>query len=179
MPEGTFLQTKPALTKPDSVRVAMPADEPALYALLMKLHDTNFAGLPYAKYLPISEDKIRAHVNTCCHGQGALAGVIYGPENSIIASVGIFCTQPWWSDKFHLSEYWLFVDPDHRTGTSHAADLFQFARWHRADLSARANYEMPLEVTVLTSDRLEAKERLWRRYSTKIGGIFWTDDSNG
>ena len=180
MPEGTFHHTFPhVLRKPDSVRIALPADKENLYALLMKLHDTNFFGLPYAKYLPMDPGKIWAHVWACCHGDAAVAGVIDSDDGlSLIGSVGVFYTVPWWSLDGYLTEHWLFVDPAHRD-ENWAAQLFKFSQWHRADMSTRLGYDIPMEVSVLSSERLPAKEKLWGRYAKKIGAVFWTDGSHG
>lgn len=172
MPEGAVSLTVP--NKPDSVRIATPADEARLFALLQRLQECNFTGMPYAAYLPVDTHRLWGHVNAACRGQSGIAGVIDGPDGELVASVGIFAIQPWWSSAFYLCQHWLFVTPETRQ-SNYARDLFKFSEWHRADMSQRCGYDIPLETTVLSTDRLPAKERLWSGHAVKIGAVFWAD----
>lgn len=158
--------------KPASVRVALPADEEALFWLLQRdLEDDNGLGFP------ASPRKVYAHVHKCCTGDGAIAGVIDGPRG-IVGSVGIEFISPWYSDVGMLIQIWQFVVPTNRSGKRFGEDLFAFAEWHRQDMSSRSGQDMVLDSTVMSHKRLAAKTRLWRRHGKQVGSIFWSGGEN-
>ena len=155
------------ISKPASVRFATRADEPALFWLLNRdLDADNRLGWS------INPRKVLDHVQKCCRGKCGLAGIIDGPDG-IAGSVGIELTTPYYSDDFMLMQIWQFVRPEHRKGTRYGQDLFDFAEWHRQDMSARLGQELVLESTILSHHRLDAKIRLWKRKKRMIGAIFW------
>ena len=171
MPDGTPQTLVPlALERPAAVRVATQADEAALFALLWDhLYADNGMGIaPDAA-------KVWGYVNATCRGQGGVAGVVDGPDGTLIGSVGIVACQPWYSEVWNLAEMWLFVHPLHRRRTGHGQALFDFARWPRADMSARLGYAVGLEISILSFKRVRAKERLWERNALRVGATFWID----
>lgn len=155
-----------ALSQPDSVRVATIHDERRIFDFLWEhLYADNDMGIPR------DQTRVWEHVNQVCRGRG-ICGVI--EENCVvIGSIGIVPFVPWYSNQFHLSEVWLTVRPDARKGSHCGEALFQFARWHRADMEARLGYPIGIELSVHSFKRLDAKERLWSRFAKKIGGVFW------
>ncbi len=172
MPDGARLSNT-RISKPDNVRVATQADERALGALLLNdLRADNDMGLP------VAEVRVWRNVISACRGMRGIAGVIDGPDG-IVASVGIFAVQgAWYSSAWFLSQTWLFVKPGHRA-RGYARDLFAFAEWHRADISARLGVEIGLETSVLSGKRLGAKARLWRRFARPVGHYFWSGPVQG
>lgn len=154
-----------------TVRIATPKDEAALYALLLRLHKDN----PDPADLPLDHVKVGAHVHAVCTGNGGIAGVIDGPFGSpdLIGSVGLLAITPWWSSATVISEHWLFLDPPYRDGTRHKA-LFDFALWHRRDMQRRTGLPLGLDISVLSNNRLAARERLWARHGArKVGALFY------
>ena len=166
-----MLLFKSPIVKPENVRVATIADETRLFALLKRLHEDN----PNPGNLPVSDERVWAHVNAACRGEKGVAGVVDGPDGDLIASVGIFLANPWWTEAWHLSQYWMFVDPPHRKGGRVYRDLLQFSRWHRADISARSGYQMALENSFITKQDIMGRFRLWRKTGRCIGAIFWVE----
>lgn len=155
------------IQQPETVRVATIADEVALYKLLLKLEPSNDMGFKR------DDQKVWAHVNTVCRGTGGVAGVIDGPNGTLIGSIGITASQPWYSSEWFLSEVWCFVDPAYRKGTRYGEALFEFARWHQQDLSQRVGRNLPLEISFLSYRRVAAKDRLWRRLAGENAGGRW------
>jgi hypothetical protein len=156
--------------------MSTPDDEKKIYYTLMGLKEDNFNDLPMAKMLPISDEKLKAHIKQGCTGQGGWIGVIDGEDNEIVGTTGIFAVQPWWTEEWGLSQYWMYVDEDYRAGTGYGRDLFQFAKWLREDRSKVAGYTVPLETSVLSNKRLKEKMRLWGRSARQVGGLFLSID---
>lgn len=160
------------LTKPETVRIATVADEPQLFWHLMNdMRDANELGLQ------ISDRAVYDTLHACCTGELSVCGVIDGRDGPV-ASVGIRGQYLWFSEQVVLCQLWLFVIPEARGYASLWEDLFDFAAWHREDMSQKAGYSLTLENSVMSLDRLEAKRRLWRRRMVRDGGremghIFW------
>lgn len=151
---------------PRSVRIATPDDAPALYWHLL-------SGLAADNPMEctVSPKKISEWVKKCCHGDGAIAGIIDG-KTGIAGSVGICSGEHVFSTDCILEQIWLFVTPGTRRSGRHAIELFRFCLWHKGDMSRRLGYSIPLQMSVLSRKRLPAKLRLWSRYGEMIGGIF-------
>lgn len=154
--------------KPTCVRVGKPTDTEAVYWLCHRLFNENFMGLPF------SEKKVAGIVSRLCRGDGGIVGIIDSPDGTIAGSIGICATQPVYTETWILSEVWNYVTPEHRIGSENGNDLFRFALWHRADMAARVGYDIPLETSVYSFDRIAAKTRLWGRYGKHVGSHFWT-----
>lgn len=153
--------------RPATVRIATPLDAAALfYQLRDDLQGDNWLGLP-----PDEPDCART-VAALCRGKDGIAGVV-DSKRGIVASIGIRAVKPWFTTEWMLSQIWLFVDPAAR-GAGLDDDLFQFAEWHREDMSARLGYDLIFENTVLSLNRLPAKLRLWRKHGEMIGGVYWS-----
>jgi hypothetical protein len=153
--------------QPASVRIATTTDVTALYEqLVLDLEADNSLGLP------VDRVDVARTVGKICRGENGIAGIIDG-EYGIAASIGIQAVKPWFTSEWMLSQVWLFVNPDERA-SDFADELFQFAAWHREDMANRVGYDIVLENTVLSLNRLPAKLRLWGRYGQQIGGTFWT-----
>lgn len=164
--------SKAATTKPDIVRIATQSDESRLFALLHRLH----AECPNPGNLKVSDDRVWQYVNSCCRGQGGIAGVVDGSNGDLIASIGIFPVNPWWTDEWHLSQHWMYVDPEYRYGGKLHKSLLKFARWHRDDMAQRLGYRMGFENSFLTKGNILPRLRLWRQNAGRpIGVLFWDE----
>lgn len=156
-----------AMDKPEGVRVATIDDEASLFWHAMSMEADN------SLHIPVNEGAVFETVHACCTGDYSIAGIIDG-HDAPVASIGIRGVYPWFSKTVILSQIWLFVSPEARAGARLADMLFRFAEWHRQDMSKRLGYDMVLENTVMSFKRLDAKLRLWRRYGTQMGGVFWS-----
>jgi len=157
------------MEKPEFVRLATPDDiEPIFWPLMRTYAEDGDLGIP------VSDKAVFETVRDMCNGNGGVAGVIDGPHG-VIGSMAIRAIQPWFASQYMLTEVWFFVVSAYRKGSHFTTDLFQFAEWHRQDMSERLGYDMVFENAVLSMDRLPAKMRLWEKfYGPPIGGVFWT-----
>lgn len=156
--------------KPEDVRIATIQDVQALSWHCYELFKDNFMGLPF------STKRVGETVTACCTGQGGIAGVIDGSDGYPIASIGITPIQPIYSDKWILSESWMFVRPEFR-GWRYDADLFAFAKWYRESVCPNFGYDIPLEMSIYSFKRLDAKTRLLKRHGMHVGSTIWVGSS--
>jgi len=148
------------------VRLARPADEDSIYALLLELYAEN-------ALMPMSEAKVRATIRAGTRGQGGIVGVIEG-EDGIEASIGMSFSQFWYTHAWHLNELWCFVHPAHRK-TTHARRLIEFGKWCADRLSTGdelGKNRVPLLLGIVTRHRLLAKLRLFQRQVPQVGALF-------
>ncbi len=141
------------------VSFARPEDEDEVFDMLRDMYKES--GL-----LALSEKKVRDTIKRTTQqkdGQYGFIGVIRGDK--IEASVGLVLDQWWYSDDWCLGERWCFVQPEFRR-KNHARRLVDFSKWCAEKL------HVPLAMSVLSTIRTEAKERLFRRKLTHVGGIF-------
>jgi hypothetical protein len=155
------------------VRVATPADAPALFALLKHMDADNNVGLP------MSDAKVADIVGKLCKCEGGVAGVVDGENGELIASVGIVAMQPWYSEVWHLTTLWIFVRPDQRRGIKTTDALFKFTEDHRRYISAQAGVDVGVDVSLITTKDRDLKERLWERHAMRVGIVCWMDGSHG
>lgn len=140
-----------------TVRLAVRADEPAIYDLLMFLYAENAMAA-------LAPDKVQRQIKKATRGNGGIIGVIDGPDG-IVASVGLELTRWWYSDDWHLGELWVHIHPDHRD-KSHERDLIAFAKQCADRLG------VPLLMGIITGHRIAAKVRLYQRQINQVGALF-------
>jgi hypothetical protein len=154
--------------------MAGPADEDALFDLMMALDADNSFGIPY------DADRVRAAIKRGTEHQGSIIGVIdgrggtYGEDSDnpkLVASICVTLAQFWYSNQWYLAEQWVFVRPDYRHNRFEN-DLFQFAKWCKNEMSRQNGDDTLLVTSVSSPNRLPAKLRLWSRHAQQIGGIF-------
>ena len=160
---------------PAPVRVAIKADEEAIYALLLEFHrSTDGYGFP------LSADKLTAHVeagtridiaarSNQANLMRGLIGVIDGDDGRIAATVGLFITEAvWWSPVEGWTAQWVLVRPGERA-KRHERDLFRFCWWAQDFMKERLPLATPFPLFSgplnIDPRRLAAMERLWRRVS--------------
>lgn len=146
------------------VRIAIEADEPDIYNLLMLQHRE-------CGVFNFSDKKVRSVMQNGTRQMGGIVGVVDG-EKGIEATIGLTISQPWYSDDWHLSELWNFVHPAHRKD-GHAAKLVNFSKW------CADNMTIPLFIMAIANKRTEAKVRLYKRMVPMMGQMFlYNSDSN-
>ena len=143
------------------VTLATPDDENALWEMLLELHEEN--GL-----FGVNEEKVRAAIRHSTEQQGGLIGVIRGDE--LEASMCLVIDQFWYTDDWCLLEQWLFVRQPYRH-RKHAVALIKWAKYSSVQLSLK------LQTGIMSTERTSAKERMYQRQMTPIGGLFLFDPS--
>lgn len=161
------LEAAPSLTLAGSeivpVRVAQPADEAPLMAMLRVMHKEGGFRDGQGRPFPICEDMVRATVqraiipnrNDPSSGQ-ACCGII-GEPGRVEASICLGVSTTWYSPKPFLGDFWTFVYPEYRHGTNHAKALIEFAK------AVAVAVSMPLTLGNVAADRAEAKDRFLSR----------------
>lgn len=139
------------------IAFAQPEDEDAIYKHLLELHSEN--GI-----FSVDEGKVREFIQHATQQRGGLIGIIRG-DTGIEGSAGAVMEQWWYTQEFCLGERWVFVHPDYRS-KNHATRLVDFLKWCAAQL------HLPLLAGILSTSRVEAKERLYQRRMTRVGGFF-------
>lgn len=144
-------------TLPDEVTLATPADLPEMFDVLMENYREN--GIH-----SLNPEKVAAWIAMGCNRDRSAIGLIKGPTG-IEATCGVVLGCMWYSDDPYVEEVWNYVRPDYRKST-HAKHLIMFAKWFAESLS------IPLLMGIMTTTRLQAKERLYERQMTKVGALF-------
>ncbi len=145
------------IAKPDDVRLAEPADRPALVELTTMLHGEN--GL-----FSLSLKKRDALLDRYYNHEGSIIGVI-GDVGKPVASIYLCLTQPEYTDEWGVVEVWAHVHPDHRRST-HAKHLTEYAKFISTEM------HLPLLIGILSNQRTEAKVRLYERAFDRVGAYF-------
>jgi hypothetical protein len=159
------------MDKPENVRLAEPEDIEAIFwSLLRTYSEDNDLGIP------ISPMAVFRKVEALCHRQGGIAGVIDGPHG-VVASIALQSVPFWfgYDERPFITEIWCYVVKQYRKEGRFLFDLFNFADWHREDMSAQLGYDIVLENAVLSLNRLPAMMRLYEQfYGAPTGGVFWS-----
>jgi hypothetical protein len=153
-----------------TVRTATHKDEADLLRLIKEAHVES--GM-----LGIDEDSVVEMLRRAFNKKGGLIGVI-DAKNEIAAAIYLLFSRFWYSRDDHLEELFNYCRPSHRR-SNHAVSLIEFAKQ-----SAKV-CGIPLVIGVLTSHRMEAKVRLYRRkLGTPAGAFFvfnaqhWDNDTS-
>lgn len=146
-------------SRPLNVRIATRLDEPEILRLMR-------AAFEEQPIFPLDEEKMLAEIRLATDRKGSVIGVIDGKDRKIEGYLFAVISQYWYSsDSWHLSELSNFVHPDCRH-PGHARSLIEFAKWFAEAMS------IPLVMGILSTQRLEAKIRLYRRQIVPCGAIF-------
>jgi hypothetical protein len=150
------------LSKP---RLAGPADADCLFETCRTLWEEN--GI-----FRMSENKVRRFIEiaVCPETRKETEPVsiiaAIGPVGAIEASLALCITQNWYTDDWHIEELWNFVRPDRRKST-YAKSLLEYAK------TVQAQMNLPLLIGILSSDRTQAKVKLYsRRLGPPSGAYF-------
>lgn len=119
--------------------------------------------------MKMCERKVREMLGEAFEKRGGIIGVI-GQPGAIEACIFLRITQLWYSDDWHLSEYLSFVLPRHRK-SKNALNLVEFAKKCAYDIGLK------LFITIVSTERTEAKRRLFeRRLGPAAGSVFIYDN---
>ena len=151
------MQTTPQI----KVRVGTPDDVDEMMTLaLAAVADNGFMKVDPVKLL-------NAIYPALCQDHG-IVGVIDEPDGTIQSAVLLHVTEHFYSNGLCLEEQSLFVHPDFRKAKGgRAARLTEFAK------QASDVLGLPLLIGVLSSERTEAKIRLYERIFGKPAGAFF------
>jgi hypothetical protein len=152
--------------KPANVRLAGPADEPAILALLLSDLADNAGAVA-----PVSAARVLEQIQMGTRQRGGFALVIDGPDGKPVATSLSVMKQSWWSDHCYLEEVCLYVAPAGRRGDA-AGALLQMQKWLAQGMSDSLGYRVYLLASVTATQRRDAKTRLYARYCERLGGIF-------
>lgn len=147
--------------KPTNIRIVTHDDE-------KKLYDFIAAGHNESALYPMSCYKVNQLIDAAiARTHPIVIGVIDSPtKDEFAASICIVYEQLWYTDEWHLSELWSNVRPDYRR-SNYAKDLIQFGKWV-ADTAEKA-----LNIGIVTTDRMDAKIRLYRRQQLQQTGAYF------
>jgi len=149
----------------EDVRLAVPADEDKIVAMIDLLHEEN--GL-----FPLSEKRVREYMQRFFRKEGALIGVV-GDEGDPVGSIYLGIEQPYYSETWYLNEAWNFVHPDHRR-SDYAKKLLMWAK------EMSTTMHLPLMIGIVSNHRTEAKIRLYEKQLEKAGAYFvWNREFAG
>lgn len=148
--------------RPTSVRFAIASDEDEIMRLMFEAYDEQ-------PIFPLNEDKMREKIRICTalklkDRRGAI-GVIDALNGGLAGYIVTVYGEYWYTDTTHLEELSNFVHPEHRRST-YAKDLLDFAKWFAEQL------HLPLLLGIMSTQRLEAKIRLYKRKVTLCGAVF-------
>jgi len=152
--------------KPDSVRVALPADEAAVLALWLEDLRENAP-----KDLPIDEARMMEFIRVGTQRRGGIVGVIDGPDKKPVAFCIIVPEQWMFSKAYYLREATNYVHPDHRK-SRHIHDLIQFERWAADQWSKNCGWRVYMLFSVLGGKRVREKVMLYGRKLRQCGRLF-------
>jgi GNAT superfamily N-acetyltransferase len=139
------------------VRLAVPEDLPGILELM------RVACSEDAQH-PMDEDKVFAMVRRYFDQMGALIAVI-GDVGAPTAYLLMVVDPIWFSQDYQLLELSLFVHPDYRK-SDRAKQLMQFSK------QASEGLNLDLTIGVLSTERTEAKVRLYQRQFKTAGAYF-------
>lgn len=146
--------------KPSNVRIALPKDDLAIFDILRnKLYYENGA-------FSVDDEKSMRTIQTATKGQGGIIGIIDGKNGEIAGTIGMQLGQFWYSSDWHIEEYWNFVHPSYRK-SEYAKNLIDFAKWCAEQMG------LILNVGILSTERTEAKQRLYQRRLQPAGMFFF------
>lgn len=152
--------------KPDTIRIPTVADEQAIFELLMMDAQENAARIAV-----IDPERIMGHIQLATRMQGAIAGVIDGPDGKPVA-VCIMIPQQWWfSREYFYQELVNYVHPDHRR-SRHIHDIIEFERWAADAQSTNFGHRVYVLLGVLGLNRVREKAILYRRKMRQVGWAF-------
>lgn len=151
---------------PSEVRRAVPDDAASLMSLLDEMHHIN--GL-----YPLARGKVLRLVTDALSGLNTVLIGAIGSVGNVEASIGLMPTQSWYSESYQVGDLWNYVREDFRA-SGHAASLIRFGK----TIANRTGLDFISGV--VSTDRTEAKMRLYRRhFDTCLGGLYLHRHVNG
>jgi hypothetical protein len=146
------------------VRLATSEDIPEIIRLFKEyLHENNQNKFNEAKLISI----ISLHYNK----NGGIISVVGKEGEKLRGMIILAVQQNWYSDDYQLQEMILYIDQDNRKST-YAKQLMIFSK------KAAEVLDLELRIGVWSSERTEAKMKLYGRQFNFRGGFFsWNEKS--
>lgn len=144
------------------VRLAGPEDEEPLLEMCCHLHKEN--GL-----FTLDEDCVRALIRRYYQRDRVIIGVI-GLPGKLQASTCLEQSKFYYTDEWHLEEFWNFVEEPFRRSRN-AEALVQFGK------SCAEHMNMPLVTGIVTNTRMAGKVRLYRRMLGPPAGAYFVHNT--
>jgi GNAT superfamily N-acetyltransferase len=111
-------------------------------------------------------EKLLREIWPSLHCEGGIMGVV--GEDTLEAAILLRVEPHWYSDDLCLLERAIFVHPDFRKSKIGRAKLLcEFAK------KAADNLKIPLVIGILSSQRVEAKIKLYARQFGEPSGAYW------
>jgi GNAT superfamily N-acetyltransferase len=151
--------------RPARVRMAVPADEDAIMALVRRDLDENARMIA-----PLDEGEVLTMVRAAWDPNNPTRPTIGVAEadSALVAMTVLVPYRWWWSKEWFIQEMMTYVDPEHR-GRRYDTDLLRFGRWlSDAMTSAIGTRVYLLSGVTATHDEL-VKASLYRRQSNMVG----------
>lgn len=142
------------------IRLADMHDEPQLLDMFMEMHSEQPLH-PYS--LPLVSAMFRLAIMPGPERQGII-GVI-GDRHRIVAGIFLVMDRIWYSEDWHLLEFFNYVRPEARKST-YAKDLIAYAKECSDEIG------LDLTIGVFSSIRTEAKCRLYDEQLERMGAFF-------
>lgn len=143
------------------VKVATPFDVHEMMDLAMSACSEN----GFANPNPV---KLLQEIWSALHLKDGIVGVIRGETGQIEGAILLRIGTPWYSDEKIIEEKAIFIHPEFRSARGgRARKLCEFAKQTADRLG------IPLIIGVLSSERTEAKVRLYQRQFGQPSGAFF------
>ena len=143
------------------VRAGTPNDMDSMMAIAMAATEENGLNDPN----PI---KLLSEIWSSLNLHHGIVGIIGEPDRQIEAAILLRAESLWYADTLSLVERAIFVHPDFRSAKGgRGARLVEFA------IQAANTLELPLVIGILSSQRTEAKVRMYRRILGEPSGAYW------
>jgi hypothetical protein len=148
--------------KPENVKLAAKVHERQVFDLLKLLALEN-------ALFRVDDECVLEIIRMATEEKGGIVGIIED-DGKIVASIGLFLERFWYTKDWHVAEYWNFVHPDFRK-SNYAKSLINFSKW------INENMGLILNIGILSSERTEAKIRLYERSNLKKMGVFFMNEA--
>jgi hypothetical protein len=146
------------------VRLATPEDIPEIIRLFREYLKENNQN-------KFNEEKLVGIISLHYKKNGGIIGVVGKEGRSLDGMTILVVQQSWYSDDFQLQELILYIDQGSRK-SSYAKQLMIFAK------KATELLDLELRIGVWSSERTEAKMKLYGRQFNFRGGFFsWNEKS--
>jgi len=153
------------------VRHAIPADERALFDILIDLHRHGIQRL-----FPYDFGKVVAMIEGATKQRGIIIGLVDAPDrDNYIAGMIRLSLEEWeWSRCAFIVMRQLYVREEYRKGTRYADALMKFGEEIREHFQEEVDYPVVLESSYVQEDprRLGVQDRFWGRWGRRVGSIF-------
>ena len=161
------------MTNSPQIRLGTPSDEAQMLELALKAWEEN--GIKN-----VNPEKMLGMIKPALYLWQGLVGIIGEPNGRIEAAILLRMSQMWYSDDWMIEEKSIFVDPEFRSkkrrsthnAVGHARVLCDFSKRVANELN------LPLLIGVLSTQRTEAKIRLYEHHFGAPAGAFFLYNAN-